>query len=222
MPDLYLFIDEAGNFDFTPSGSKYFMLNVIATTDPCQGVAELLSLRHEILKLDPSTYKVKSPRDCSHFHCADDSQPVRDKVFEVIRKLDITCFATLVQKNKTNPAIREPHILYERMFRSIVPHVISRCRPDTDVLVFTAQLQMQQKKRAFISALKASLASRVSSPYHIFHHPTESHHMLQVSDYCCWAIQRFHEKRDDRSRLIVKHQIASEFDMFARGTTTYY
>lgn len=31
---LYLFIDESGNFDFSPKGTKYFVLTALATFDP--------------------------------------------------------------------------------------------------------------------------------------------------------------------------------------------
>jgi hypothetical protein len=45
---------------------------------------------------------------------------------------------------------------------------------------------------------------------------------LQVADYATWAIQRKHEKNDARSYNLIKDKIASEFQPFRVGTTTYY
>lgn len=37
---------------------------------------------------------------------------------------------------------------------------------------------------------------------------------LQIADYCCWAIQRKWERRDDRSSVLIKDKIRSEFQFF--------
>ena len=34
MKTLYVFIDESGNFDFSPSGTKYFILTTLTTIVP--------------------------------------------------------------------------------------------------------------------------------------------------------------------------------------------
>jgi len=34
MRTLYVFVDEAGNFDFSPTGTRWFMLAVLSTTEP--------------------------------------------------------------------------------------------------------------------------------------------------------------------------------------------
>ena len=45
---------------------------------------------------------------------------------------------------------------------------------------------------------------------------------LQIADYCCWAIQRKWESGDDRSYVLIKDKIQSDFNAFARGKTVYY
>jgi hypothetical protein len=37
---------------------------------------------------------------------------------------------------------------------------------------------------------------------------------LQVADYCCWAIQRKWERHDDRSYILLKDKIESEYRLF--------
>lgn len=67
---LYVFADEAGNFDFSPSGSKYFIVTSITMRDWRPG-AELLALRHEL------TLRGFEMRDHG-FHATDDKQIVRE------------------------------------------------------------------------------------------------------------------------------------------------
>jgi hypothetical protein len=40
--------------------------------------------------------------------------------------------------------------------------------------------------------------------------PAPSDPCLQVTDYCCWAIQRKWERKDDRSFDLIRHFIAKE------------
>ena len=47
--------------------------------------------------------------------------------------------------------------------------------------------------------------------------------MLQLVDYCCWAVQRKWERQDLRTyRQLVWHLAKPELDVLSRGTTQYY
>lgn len=73
---MYVFADEAGNFDFSrnESASRYFVLCTV-TMDNCAVDDELLDLRRQIgwrgLHLDAVP------------HCTEDPQAVRDEIFEL-------------------------------------------------------------------------------------------------------------------------------------------
>jgi len=41
MSTLYIFLDESGNFDFSPKGTKYFVLSAVSTLDPVASHAPL-------------------------------------------------------------------------------------------------------------------------------------------------------------------------------------
>ena len=91
---LFLFIDESGNFDFTPKGTKYFVLTCISTTEPVSQRDEFLSLKYELLG---------DGIEQEYFHATEDKQKVRDTVFSFIEKLnDFEVHSVVAQKNKTN------------------------------------------------------------------------------------------------------------------------
>jgi len=74
---LYIFLDEGGNFDFTPSGTKYFTITSISKTRPFR-IAPIL----DHLKYDP----IETGINIEYFHAAEDRQAVRDNVFAAIRQ----------------------------------------------------------------------------------------------------------------------------------------
>lgn len=76
--DLFIFIDESGNFDFTPSGTSHFVLGGVATTSPASSAKEFLTLKYRLLK---------EGNDVSEFHASEDRQIIRDQVFPVINSM---------------------------------------------------------------------------------------------------------------------------------------
>ncbi|HZO93358.1 MAG TPA: DUF3800 domain-containing protein [Candidatus Baltobacteraceae bacterium] len=223
MNDLYVFVDESGNFDFSANGSTFFVLSAVVSEDPVQGVSELLRWRHHILAGGGGAPATRKPRDCTHFHCSEDEQYTRDGVFEVIRGLAFDAYSVIVQKNKTNASIRDQDLFYQRTFKGLLPYIVRRHGPREKVHVFVSQITLKSKKAAVVAALKAILnAEKTLNAYDLHFHPNHSHHMLQVSDYVCWAIARKWESSDTRSHALIATKIRSEFDMFSRGRTIYY
>jgi hypothetical protein len=219
---VYVFIDESGNFDFTSSGTRLFIMTAVVVSDPTQGSNELLKWRHHILTCDAKTLKTRNTRDCTHFHCTEDSQYARDGVFSIVAAMNFEAYAVIIEKRKVNPSIRPAHALYEKAFRGLVLGFLRRNAKVSEAHIFAAELKTQKKKSAFLGALKGTLAGEKGLRYQIHLHPTQSHHMLQVSDYVCWAIARKHELKDDRSYRLIKANVKSEFDLFRRGTTIFY
>ena len=88
----YIFIDESGNFDFTPTGTKYFVMTAVSTTQPLKARDQFMKLRYEFLC---------DGTDQEYFHATEDKQAVRDAVFKTIKSLDdfeIDC--VIAQKKK--------------------------------------------------------------------------------------------------------------------------
>jgi hypothetical protein len=96
---LYIFIDESGNFDFSPMGTKYFALTCISTLNPLENRINLLDLKYKLLRAGV---------DQEFFRASEDKQPVRDEVFHLIEELDdFEIDSVIAQKNKTNFSLYE-------------------------------------------------------------------------------------------------------------------
>ena len=79
MSYLYAFIDESGNYDFSPKGTKHWVVTSLLTKSIDQGVLDLYHLKHQLIDLGT---------DLEKFHASEDRQAVRDMVFPIISALD--------------------------------------------------------------------------------------------------------------------------------------
>jgi hypothetical protein len=221
VPALNIFIDESGNFDFSPNGTKLFVLTAVSTTDCPELLSGCIQLRHRI---------AASGLDLEEFHATEDRQVVRDQMFGLLAEHVVHgCFsvdAIIAQKNKVNPAIREETIFYPRLLK-ILLHWVFRRRTHAAVdrvNAWAARIGTKKKRVAFEKAVKSYLAQELSTglPYDIFMHSSASHPMLQVADYCCWAISRKWKDGDLRSYSSIQKAVLTEFDVFQRGRKEYY
>ncbi len=107
---LYVFIDESGNYDFSPSGTDYWILTSLITEDIRPGLIELYDLKHKLIDLGTNL---------EYFHAAEDRQAVRNEVFEIIHNLDnIRADSVVVDKRKTGPSIRPIDKFYPVMLEN--------------------------------------------------------------------------------------------------------
>lgn len=216
MPDpVYLFFDEAGNFDFSPSGTRYFVLGVLSTRDPRPLTAKLTSLRYEI-------FDNQVPPE--RFHCSEDRQAVRDQVFAAMREVGGFSYdAVVVEKAKTDPALYGPLRFFPKFACHLLDHVFERYADADPVLLVTDTLPVNRKRQAMEKAFKLWLASQSDGRTHdIAHHPSMAHACLQAADYLNWAIYRKWTNDDTRSYDLISRFVASEIDIFGAGTTRYY
>ena len=100
MARLYVFADESGNFDFTnrERASRYVII-CTCTMESCGVGADLLRLRR--------TLAWEGCELVDYFHASKDKQKVRNRVFDVIVNCGISVQATIMEKCKAKPAIRE-------------------------------------------------------------------------------------------------------------------
>jgi hypothetical protein len=217
---LYLFIDEAGNFDFSPRGTKYFILTCLIEERPFPSYDRLRSLRYNLLE---------EGANIEYFHCAEDMQAVRNQVFSIIRdNLEhVEICSMIVQKNKVNPTLREESKFYTRVFRMLMKWVIEKHvhgKGYERVILFTDIMPVAKKRRAMEKGVKAELAAiiRDGVEYRIYHHQSKSNLNLQVVDYCNWANYRKWTNGDKRSYNVIKPSIDAEWDVFRDGKTEYY
>lgn len=215
----YLFLDEGGNFDFSPTGTRYSILSSVAMRRPFPTLGPLDDFKHDCLEYG---------LDTEYFHCADDNIHVRRKVFELIaRHLDsLRIDSLIVEKAKTGPALRADEAFYPKMLGYLLRYVIKLevVNGVEELIVITDTIPVQKKRRAVEKAIKTALAAMLPAGmrYRILHHASRSHYGLQVADYCNWAVFRKWQKGDTEFYDQIRPAIRSEFDIFRTGVTHYY
>lgn len=218
MSRVYLFADEAGNFDFNrkPGASKYFLIGTVRVTD--------LALEQQVLDLRRDLAWRGTPIH-SAFHASTDAQVVRDEVFELLQDVDFRYDATILEKCKTKPRLQ---MSQERFYKTAwylhLKYIGPAIASAQDELFVIAASILTRKRRAAVRSGIADVVSQstMSSKWEVGFWPAESDPCLQVADYCTWAVQRKLELNDLRSYSLIARKIRTEFRPFDVGPVTYY
>jgi hypothetical protein len=216
---LYVFLDEGGNLDFAPSGTKYFVLSSLTKERPFYAGKELIELKYDLVELGTNL---------EFFHAAEDRQAVRNAVFSVIaRHLEgVRVDSLIVEKRKTGPTLQAVEFFYPRMLGYLLCHVLGQLDLGDfqEVIVFTDRVPVNKHREAVEKAVKVTLARQLptGTRFRVYHHDSKSNLDLQIADYCNWAIYRKWNSGDDRSYQVIQPVIRSEFEIFKAGTRCYY
>lgn len=214
MAQRYLFADESGNFDFSKTGSRFFIL--VSTVMDCSVGDRLLALRRKLawggVGLDVDLHAAEAP------------QHVRDAVYAQLQGEPLRIDCTVLEKSKAYPSIR---ITEERFYKTawfqhmkyVTPYIVA---PQDDLMVVSASVGTKKKKAAFYGAVTDVMKQVGPKSHRVACWAAGSDPCLQVADYCAWAIQRKWEKGDPRSYDLIKGMISTEFDLFAVGSKNYY
>jgi hypothetical protein len=215
----YLFLDEGGNFDFSPTGTRYFVMSSVAMRRPFRAHGPLDEFRHDCLEYG---------LDTEYFHCAEDNPHVRRKVFSLISAHlnSLRIDSLIVEKAKTGPALRADEAFYPKMIGYLLRYVVERevVNGVEELIVITDTIPVQKKRKAVEKAIKTVLAAMLPAgmSYRILHHASRSHYGLQVADYCNWAVFRKWQRGETEFYDQIKPALRSEFDIFRTGVTYYY
>jgi len=228
---LFLFIDESGNFDFSPKGTKYFVLSCLSTFFPINEREKFLELRYELLK---------NGINQEFFHATEDAQFVRDRVFSLIQaiKSEIEIHAVIAQKNKVNPTLYiETYkkkkktiqrivgaLFYQWVCRTLLQYVFRRSdfTETKRIIVVLGAIFTHDKQSFILKTLKKYLKEKFTRPFEIYFHQAKADINCQIADYCGWAIAVKWERNEKRSYVLIKDKIKSEYEIFKRGETVYY
>lgn len=228
--DLYIFIDESGNFDFSTSGTKYFCLTSISTFSPLKGRGKMLDYRYKLLC---------DGVDEEYFHATEDKQLVRDGFFDLICKSDdYFVDSVIAQKNKANPSLyKETYVkgsklitnitgaeFYRIVCQTLLQYIFRKFeRSDVrQIIVILDALFTNSKKQIILKSLKSYLKKNFKKQFYIYFHHSKADINCQIADYCGWAIYVKNERKEVRPFTQIKQKVRSEFSIFERGQTEYY
>ncbi len=228
---IFVFLDESGNFDFSPKGTKFFVLTGFVTFDPVIKREELLRLRYRLLV---------QGLDQESFHATEDSQDVRNRVFRLFEQLNGTfeVHSVIAQKNKANPTLYKKNYykrkkliervtgfgLYKKCCECLLKYLFEGKREKVDkIVVVLGSLYTGDKKKIVLQTLKHFLKEAFPPvPFEIFSHSSNSDLNCQLADYCCWAVSIKNERNEIRPYEIIKAHIKNHFEIFKSGTTEFY
>jgi Protein of unknown function (DUF3800) len=219
MTRRFLFSDEAGDFAFKRGGnaSKYFILCTV-TLESCD-VGEVLHRLRRQLAWE------KMPLLEDGFHASHDRQAVRDRVFEAIRNENFRVDAIVLEKSKAQPHIRASNETFYKYawwyhFKHIGPQIAYRAR---ELHITTASVGTKKGQAMFTAAVNDVVQQVLRGVTWVTTFTqSATDPCLQLADYCTWAIQRKWERDDTRSYALIQGRIASEFNLWRRGTVHYY
>ena len=190
----YIFLDEAGNFDFSDKGTRYFTLASVSARRPFDWVSPLDEFKHDCIERGIGI---------EYFHCYNDSRRVRSSVFDLIESssADLNVDYLVVDKSKVSPFLRDQSRFYPEMLGlllSLVIPVEAESGETDEIIVITDTIPVNRRRRAVEKTVQTTLV-RMLPPrtrYRLLHHQSRSHYGLQVADYCCWAVFRKWESKD--------------------------
>jgi hypothetical protein len=178
---------------------------------------ELLSLRMQLA--------VDGVELGEFFHASEERQAVRDRVFSIIKSSDVVVDAVVLDKKKTLPGIAENHDTFYKLAWKLLFKYISeeRLKDESEIFIAASSIGTKREKTLFRQALQSvALAHSGNKKVATAFWAAGSHPLLQVADYCSWAIQRWKERDDNRSWVLIESKVKSCFEPFKDSEKTYY
>lgn len=190
MSCIHLYLDEAGNFDFGPNGTRWLVLTCVSLQWDCQRIAQIAELRHDLL-LEGIALE--------YFHASEDNRRVRQRFFKTIGPMLMprSVRACVIEKHQVPEDLRPPERFYPTYATPLV-HAQVGGQPDK-VFAFSDVLPLNKKRRGLEKAVAEELSGRSTGvgTHAFFHHASKSNFDLQVADYCCWAVWRAIARSDE-------------------------
>jgi len=213
---LYVFLDEAGNLDFAPTGSRFFVLGGITKERPFSAYKEMTELKYDLVERGTAL---------EYFHASENAQAVRNQVFDIIeRNLNgVVVDSIIVEKQKLDAPWRAEEHFYPKTLGHLLRAILAQysLTEFQEVVVFTDSLPIQRKRSAIEKTVKTTLAALLPATvrYRVLHHASKSNMDLQIADYCTWAIYRKWNGQDARSFDRIRAAVRSEWDVLQAGNT---
>jgi hypothetical protein len=220
MSRLFLFADEAGDFNFSrnPGASKYYIVCTIACADCAALGAEILNLRRALI-WDKAPIR-------EYFHASEDKQITRDRVFALLQQHTFSIQATILEKSKAFPHIRPTnHRFYQYgwfyHFKNAAPKVLNA--GITEMQITTASVGTHKGQAHFTAAVNDVVQQVLGDrAWNTNFCRAIADPCVQAADYCTWAIQKKWESNNLLSYNLIQNKIIHEVDIWSHGITHQY
>ena len=208
LKNLFIFIDESGNFDFSEKGTKHLVLASYSTFKPEENTSEFQKLKYNLLA---------NGKEQECFHATEDLQAVRNEVLDIIKNSKhgkynfvIVDKTKITQKDKVSK-----RGIYTYMVAKIL-HLIfdmySNIKCSSIVLVIDQSLT--KKEQGFLKQTIKLYLKNLEIPYHIYFFSTKSDLNSQIADYGAWSQYVNLERGESRPLEVIKDLVNSQVKLF--------
>ena len=170
-----LFLDEAGNFDFSEKGTPYLMVCATLLDISAARSGELSCLRYE---LNAQGHDIES------FHASANTPYVRGAFMRRITAAgaNYQVFAIILDKSLRPHPPEDLSQVYVDLFK----FVLAMSHPASgDCPVYADRVPLQRSRKAIMKAVRQGAGHRS-----VHFHSSASSLELQIADYCTWAVWR--------------------------------
>ena len=178
-----LFLDEAGNFDFSEKGTPFLMVCACLLEIRVARSGELCGLRYELNR---------AGHDIECFHASANTPMVRSAFMRRLAAsgADSQIFAIVLDKTTCPNAPEDLSQVYVDLFSM----VLALARPlSGDCPVYADRVPLQRSRKAIMKAVRQGAGRRS-----VHFHTSASSLELQIADYCTWAVWRKIVRQDQR------------------------
>ncbi len=215
---VYIFVDEAGDMDFSAKGSRHYMFNFLVKKRPFNLHEYISSYRYSLLErnLDPLN---GTRLDIEAFHAHKDNKYIKEELFNIIstfNKESVKVYSYILEKPKVEPTKRkEKDRFYIDNLNYSIQRLLDKLEINTNFIIITDRLPVHKNKSKQIGALKKGIKEYIKTNalkirYDIFHHASASSANLQIVDYISWAIYRKYERGEDNYYKRIENYILDE------------
>ncbi len=217
----YIYADESGNFDFSydRKASRYFILTTVSVSEHT-AEADLMDLRRELAWEGWPGVQLRNA-----FHAADDNRHVRSRVFNVLSRHQFRIDTTILEKCKVNPELYSTDArFYGFAWYCHLRGLISMLNvPNSEHLIIASSIGNNRMRSAFDSEVsKISYRITNSSVIKSDMWSANTNPLLQIADYCSWAVQRKWEHGDAEPYNFISNNLHSQYDIFKNSVVRYY
>lgn len=215
----HIFLDESGNLNFNPCGTRYFVMTSVSLVRPFPWAAQLDDLKYDCIEFG---------QDLEEFHCSEDNWNVRRDVFDIIAS-DLGAIVVdylIVDKPKTAPEYHDASNFYAFMLGYHLDHVVAShpCAGANKVIVITDSIPVKKKRKLTERKIRRSFVAKAptGSQFSILHHDSRSHYGLQVADYCSWALYRKLQHGDPTYFEKIKPAVRTRLEIYRSVQSRFY
>lgn len=185
---LWVFIDESGNFDFSPTGTRHFLMTAVVTADPAASGAQMLALKYEQMLRGSNQLD---------FHATHNSRGTRKRVLECIGSMPgVTSHTFVVEKSNFIDELRPARSLLALVAVAIARWSLERAVRDHEHITLVFDTAFPGEQAEFLKHHIKSVFAGSSITYGIHFHRVANEPNGQISDYIAWSHSRFITRTD--------------------------